>query len=171
MKRKEFLRLGALAGLGALLPARTANAAPGDVLDYVEITANVNVSQTLAQGCTTIITGNPIAFDGSTNIKIEFYAQVVQIPPNYYDFNLGVWDETNTLIDLLIGRSHSSSGYLDVEGYAAIYPPLFPAGTKTFTIKAYRSPGSPSSPSAIVAAGPHGSPDFPPAYYRVTVAP
>lgn len=134
-------------------------------LDYVEITSNVDVTHTEASA-DTILTGNQITLDGATRIQVEFYAQVIEIPSGYYDFNLGLYDN-GTLTRLLVGMFHNTSNALDVTGYGLCY--LTPSsGDHTYSIRAYRSSGS--SGTAIVAAGDGVGDDFPPAFYRVTVA-
>lgn len=139
-----------------------------DELDYVEITANVNVTHPEASA-DLVLTGNPLMFDGATRVRVEFYSQVIEIPAGYYDFNLGLYDN-GTLTRLLVGRFHNGNvnSPEDVEAYGVCY--ITPtAGDHTFTIKAYKSPGS-GSTAAIVAAGDGVGDDFPPAFYRVTVA-
>lgn len=135
------------------------------LLDYAQITANVNVTHTEASA-DTILTGNPLTFDGATLVKVEFYAQVVEIPAGYYDFNLGLWDN-GTLTRLLVGRFHNANvnSPEDVEAYGCCY--LTPsAGSHTYAIRAYRSSGSPPTAS-IVAAGDGVGDNFPPAFYSV----
>lgn len=132
-------------------------------LDYVEVTANVNVARVEASA-DVVLTGNTITLDGATRVRVEFYAQVVEIPNNHYDFNLGLWDN-GTLTRLLVGMYSSSAGVLDQTAYGVCY--LTPAaGEHTYSIRAYRSPGS--SGTAIVAAGNGVGDNFPPAFYRVT---
>ena len=139
----------------------------GTELDYVEITSNVNVTQ-LKTAPAVVIQGNPITLDGLTRIRVEFFSQVVEIPAGYYDFNLGLY-ENGAPVRLFVGRTHDGSGVLDVEGNGVCY--ITPtAGTHTYQIAAYRSPGSPSSPPAIIAAGDGVNSPFPPTFYRVTVA-
>ncbi len=140
----------------------------GDELDYIEITANINVTHVEA-AADIVLTGTAIALDGATRIKVEFYSQVIEIPAGYYDFNLGLWDN-GTLTRLLVGRFHNANvnSPEDVEAYGSCF--LTPSsGSHVFSIRAYRSSGSPSSPAAIVAAGDGIGDDFPPAWYRVTV--
>lgn len=141
---------------------------PGTELDYAQITANVNVTHT-DTAPDLVLTGNQLTFDGVTRIRVEFYAQVVEIPSGYYDFNLGLWDN-GVLTRLLVGRFHNGNVNSpdDVEAYGLCYiTPV--AGPHTFSIRAYRSPSQVSGP-AIVAAGDGVGDNFPPAFYRVTVA-
>lgn len=143
--------------------------APGTELDYVEITANVNVTHVEASA-DTVLTGNAITFDGLTRVRVEFYSQVVEIPAGYYDLNIGLWDN-GTLTRLLVGRFHNANvnSAEDVEAYGVCY--LTPSsGSHTFSIRGYRSSGTQGTTAAIVAAGDGSSDDFPPAFYRVTVA-
>lgn len=134
-------------------------------LDYVEFTSSVNVSHVEASA-DTILTGTPLTFDGVTRIRVEFYCQVIEIPNSHYDFNLGLYDN-GTLTRLLVGMFSSNAGTLDVTGYGVCY--LTPAaGSHTYSIRAYRSAGS--SGTAIVAAGNGVGDNFPPGFYRVTVA-
>lgn len=53
--------------------AATANAWASRELDYVAPTSTVSVIATAAASATTIITGNAVAYDGSTAIIIEFF--------------------------------------------------------------------------------------------------
>lgn len=133
-------------------------------LDYVEFSANVNVTHT-EETADTILTGNPITLDGLTRVRVEFYCQAVEIPAGYYDFNLGLWDN-GTLTRLLVGRFHNANVNSpdDVEAYGVCYLTP-PAGVHTYSIRAYRSPGSHGA--AIVAAGDGVGDNFPPGFYRV----
>ena len=139
----------------------------GETLDYKEhADGNVNVTRTLAQGADLVVAGAPVTLDGLTEIEIEFYCQVVELPRNQYDFNLGVF-ENGQPVRLLVGRFSSGAGTWDVEAYGKCY--LIPAaGEHSYEIRAYRSPGS--SGTAIVAAGDGQGTNFPPAFYRVKVA-
>ena len=141
---------------------------PGTELDYVEFTANVNVTH-LETSADTVLTGNQLTFDGTTRVRVEFYCQVIEIPAGYYDLNVGLWDN-GTLTRLLCGRFHNANVNSpdDVEAYGVCY--LTPsAGEHTYTIRAYKSPGS-GTTAAIVAAGNGVGDNFPPGFYRVTVA-
>lgn len=134
-------------------------------LDYVEITASVNVSG-LATAPTTILTGNPVAYDGATQVKVEWYAQVVELPATYFDLNIGLY-ESGSVVTLLFGASHNESHVLDWTAYGAgFFTPS--AGSHTYTVAGFKSPGS-GSGSAIVAASARGG-DYAPSWYRITAA-
>lgn len=138
-------------------------------LAYAETTASVTVTHTLAQA-DTVVTAGPFTLTDDTRVRCEFFAQVVEIPAGYYDLNLGVFDGT-ALLRLIVGRFHNQNVNSpdDVEAYAAVYLTLA-AGTHNLAVKGYRSPGSPVTPGAIVAAGDGAGTDFPPCYLAVTVA-
>lgn len=134
-------------------------------LDYVERTSNVLVSG-LAASPTTILTGNALTFDGSTRVKVEWYCQVVELPAGYFDLNVGLY-ESGALVVRLFGAFHDQANAFDWTAYGAAF--LTPsAGTHSYTIAGYRSPGS--SGSAIIAASGATGGNFAPSWYRVTVA-
>lgn len=133
-------------------------------LDYAEIAANVNVGG-LAASPTAILTGNPVTYDGATRVKVEWYAQVVELPGGYFDLNIGLY-ESGSLVCRLVGAFHDQTNAFDWTGYGATF--LTPtAGSHTYTVAGYRSPGS--SGSAIVAASARGG-GFAPSWYRITTA-
>jgi hypothetical protein len=114
-----------------------------------------------------VIQGNTKSYDGATQVRATFYCQVLDLPSGYYDLNGGLYDENGHLVSLMFGCSHhDTSGHLDWTMTGSIFftPP---AGSHTYAIKAYRSPGSPVSPGAIIAADVLGGPDFAPAYLLI----
>ena len=136
----------------------------GTELDYVERTSNVLVSGLIASP-TTILTGNPVTYDGTTRVKVEWYAQVIELPGNYFDLNIGLYEGTTQEL-LLVGCFHNQGNPFDWTGYGAGF--LTPsAGSHTFTVAGFKSSGS--SGSAIVAASPAGG-DYAPCWYRLSVA-
>lgn len=137
---------------------------PGTELDYVEITATVNVSG-LEAAPTAIVDGNAVTYDGLTRVKVEWYAQVVELPAGYYDLNIGLY-EAGTVVTLLFGAFHNETHALDWTAYGSgFFTPT--AGSHTYTVAGFRSPGS--SGSAIVAASAQGG-DYAPSWYRLTEA-
>src|ERR1044071_10122291 len=57
-------------------PATPRGLLPGDELDYVERTTNLTVTATSDATAQSFIDCNALTFDGSTKVKIEFYAPI-----------------------------------------------------------------------------------------------
>jgi hypothetical protein len=57
-----------------IVPANLAKLMPGYQYDYVAITTNATSTQTVEASADTIITGNSVTFDGSTQVRVVFSA-------------------------------------------------------------------------------------------------
>lgn len=53
----------------------------GAELDYVEITASVNITASTVAGANTLITGNAVAFGGVASVIAEYFTPMVQLDP------------------------------------------------------------------------------------------
>lgn len=149
--------------IGSAGSAAAAVYPPGYEFDYVQITAPVTTTSSVDA-----ITGNAVTYDGSTRIKIEFYAVTVysssasqgQPTVNLYEgaTDLGVLQANPYL--------GTSTAELDVPGYGVRF--LTPsAGAHTYKLKLVRAG---SSGTVGVAAGAGGTATHVPAFMRITKA-
>ncbi len=137
---------------------------PGFELDYVEKTTGTTITATADgnSGGTAVIDGNAVTYDGSTRIKIEFYAISLEISaPNALFVNL--YDGTTDLGRMLV-MSIPGTGTVDASAYGARF--LTPSNAAhTYHIRAWKTAGT-----AVVVAGAGGASTNMPAWYRITVA-
>ena len=129
--------------------------APGTELDYAQRVTNVTFTVE-----TDIVVGNPVVYDGSTRIKLEFLAGAVDniagVITRFYDATTAlnrVGDQRTSQVDIMI--------------YAALF--LVPsAGSHTF--KTTLTPVS--SGTTVVNAGAlsGGASTYAPVWMRITVA-
>lgn len=134
----------------------------GQVLDYVEITSNVSV--TGSEGAeTTVITGNPVTYDGETEVEIEFFSPTLlpaasaSAAVRLYLFdggtNLGRLGDTTT-------PSATAERVGPVVGRRILTPSV---GSHTYSVKAATTTGT-----ATVGAGAGGlASAFLPAYMQI----
>lgn len=125
-------------------------------IDYVQATSNVNVTGTTASGATTVITGNAHSYDGSTRIKIEFFAPTCTPGSQFTDVT--VWDgstDLGVIIDTV--SEHQIYGVV-------FYTPS--SGSHTFTIRAFKGSGT----STIYGGSGGTSGQYLPMWYRITTA-
>jgi len=143
---------------GAVL---TSAAGGGAKLDYAELTSNFTVTATSAATATACITGNPVSYDGATEVSIEVFLPTAEISTtaavvfDLYDgpTDLGIIAQTypqassGSSGDTLIGRRWLTPS----------------AGSHTYSIRAWKSGGT-----ATVYAGAGGAGAYLPAYMRIT---
>lgn len=128
--------------------------------DYVEITSNVTVSATTEAGSTTVITGNAVSYNGSTRVKIEFFAPLVDarqfVVCTLWDgsTDLGWISQTESNNSTTMGGPHYGVRYLTPSN-----------ASHTYSIKAYRG-----ATAGTVFAGSGGAGNPLPAYMRITKA-
>lgn len=129
-------------------------------LDYVQITSNVAISATTEAGSDTVITGNAVAYDGSTRICIEFFAPLVDARQFVV---VSLWDGSSEL---------GWFGQWEGNNATTMGPPMLcrrfltpSAATHTYSVRAYRG-----ATAATVFAGAGGTATTLPAYLRITQA-
>lgn len=135
----------------------------GKQYDYVQITSNVVVSgSSVAQ--ITVITGTSVTYDGSTRVRLEFYAPIVEAgAASAASVTIELWDGGTDLCDLG-GVTTPAAAVMDAPFYACIF--LTPtAAAHQYIIKAFRS-----NANGLVAAGTGTGTGFAPAFLRITKA-
>lgn len=141
---------------------------PGYEFDYAEITGAVTITATTdgnSQG-TAVIDGNAVTYDGSTRVKIEFYAPYVSVLTSNQNIVVNLYDGTTDLgrlsnIDAITGTNTQVNTV-----FAARF--LTPtAAAHTYHIRAWKTT---SGTTAVVGAGAGGASAYMPAYYRITKA-
>lgn len=143
----------------------------GSELDYAQITApSANITTTTEATATSIISGNSITYDGTTKVKIEFWA------PEVSGNNTS---SSPAILTLVILRDTTVIGQIKKElsggGWAAdpLNAEVFDtpsAGAHVYSVKAFVNTTTGVSHSAVVNAGAGGSGNFTPAFLRVTRA-
>ena len=129
--------------------------------DYVERTTQLAVAATTPAGADTWITGGAVVYDGSTRIKVEAFAPLV----NARQFiQIQLWDGATDL-GCIAGMSSGNTADVGVNGYGCRY--LTPsAASHTYTLKAYRG-----GTSGTIYAGSGGTAgEMLPAFLRITKA-
>lgn len=130
--------------------------------DYVQVTSNLTITATSTASANTFITGNPVAFDGSTRIIVECWVGLGQITSTHFLF-LNLWDNSTDLG--YFTNLSSSSGTLTT---GPLYGKRFltPSnGVHTYTIRASKSAGT-----ATLYANTGIVDTTAPAWYRITKA-
>ncbi len=134
-------------------------------LDYVEITAGVNITATTDATATAIIDGNAISFNGSTRAKVEFWCLAVTL--------VAAQEAVFVLYDGAtdLGRIGAATNQGSATGdFGPIYCVRFltPSNAShTFHLKAWKV--SAGTAPAIQAGNSGAGVNFP-AWYRVTTA-
>lgn len=128
---------------------------PGYEFDYVQITAGVNVTANTVTG-TDIVVGNAVTYDGSTRVKVEFFAYRIQKGTTFTICNLK--DGTTDIGRITYSITDSGVGY----GVRYLTPS---AAAHTYKITGFVDAGT-----GVVYAGAAGSADYMPAFIRITKA-
>lgn len=138
---------------------------PGFEIAYAELTSHVTVSATSEASPTNVVSAGAVTFDGSTRVKIEFFAPRVDIANTGGAFVIvNLWDDTTT--DL--GRicvAQTQSLFLPLYGVRFLTPA---AATKTYRIRAWRVNGD-AVITASTGGGGAGLEEVP-AFIRITKA-
>ena len=131
-------------------------------LSYVEFTAPVNVTATTEATANTIVTGGAIAYDGSTVVRIEFFAPNANVDAG------GVHDLWLVLYD-----GASSIGFLGIMSSLGVGYQFIPMNlsrrltpsnaSHTYSVRAYVDYGT-----GNVGAGAGGVGNSMPGFIRVT---
>lgn len=133
--------------------------ARADALDYVQITAPVNLAAASEGAADTIITGTSVAYD-NVRKRVEFWC------PSVDNESAGV------IVNIIILRGATVLGVARVENSDRVnvdhktefFDPTPTAGTYAYVVKAFSS----SAGAGIVNAGTGGSAQLFPAFLRVT---
>lgn len=135
---------------------------PGYEFDYVERTTSLSVSATTEAGADSWIDGNSVTYDGSTRIKIEFWAVAIDLSNNGVLFAL--YDGSTDLGRLIDIRMLGSGLSGDVSAYGVRF--LTPsAAAHTYHIKVFKTSGT-----VTINAGAGGTNTYFPNWYRITKA-
>lgn len=145
--------------------AVAALALPGAELDYAQITSAVSPTATSEATANVVVTGNPVTYDGSTPVMIEFVAD--QARPSSAgagrDLQIFLYDGSSSIGFL---------GYMNVPATGAMPVPICcrrrltpSAGEHTYSVRAAVSAGT-----GLISAGAGGAGAEQPAYLRITRA-
>jgi hypothetical protein len=139
---------------------------PGYEIDYVAITSPVNITATSEATADTIVTGNAIAYDGSTAVNLEFFCPYyTAIASAARDHLLTLYDGASS-IGFMALMSWPSSASSQRPGPVRTVVRFTPsAATHTYSIRGYVSAAGTGVVGA--GAGPAASTHMP-AYIRIT---
>lgn len=114
---------------------------PGYEYDYVAITSAVSVTGTSAAGATTAITGNAVAYDGSTRVKVEVSSPFIEAPAVLNaSIVVNLWDGSTDLGRIGI-LTAPAAGQCRAPLRAAIF--LTPSNAShTYTVKTWVTSGT-----------------------------
>lgn len=143
------------------MPEEPEGGGGGGELDYVQITSPVSVTATSEATANTVITANPVAFDGSTDVEIEVCS------PQWYgpatataDIQLALYDGSSSTGMIASMRSETTSRAVNTLSAKCRVTPT--AGTHTFSARGWCTAGS-----GAVQAGAGGSGNMRPAFMRI----
>lgn len=138
---------------------------PGYEIDYVEITTNATATATTEGTANTLISGNAIAYDGSTRVKIEcWFPWVVPASGTVHNANLILYDGSSSIGAIDLASWNPSNPVRSVPVYGVRY--LTPsAATHTYSVRGYVDSGT-----ATWVCGTGGSANVVPAFLRITKA-
>jgi hypothetical protein len=138
--------------------AATANSWASRELDYVQKTTNTTLSATSAATANTIVTGNAVAFDGSTAAEIVFSCPTTDRSGGATLIALWLYDGSSEVGALYYSVAATTARV----GIYASYRLTPSNASHTYSIR-----GSVNASSADINAGAAGSGNFMPCYIRI----
>ncbi len=146
---------------GWTTPSGSADLA-GKELDYVQITSNVNVTATTEATANTIVTGSSVAYDGSTVVMVEFWANHSGPAAGANDIRFWLYDGSSS-IGFMGYQQADGSGQIQYGTMHAMRRITPSNASHTYSVRA-----SVSGSTGVVAAGAGGSGNVAPAFIRIT---
>jgi hypothetical protein len=142
---------------------------PGAQLDYVQSTTDLTVTASTAATSQVFIQGNPIAFDGATRIRIEYFVAAAYLDPGGDQPYSLVGELFDGLTDIgTITQNNNHSDLPTVNPQYGTYVTTPSAGTHTYAITYWLSPSA-TILAQLLCHGGAGA--YLPAYYRITANP
>jgi hypothetical protein len=138
--------------------AATANSWASRELDYVQKTTNTTLSATSAATANTIVTGNAVAYDGSTAVEIVFSCPTTDRSGGATLIALWQYDGSSEVGALYYSVAATTARV----GIYASYRLTPSNASHTYSIR-----GSVNASSADINAGAAGSGNFMPCYIRI----
>lgn len=134
----------------------------GTVLDYAERTTNLNITETVEANATVVVSGNPVTYDGTTTVTIEFDCASVR-PPQVAAEVLAFWlfDGSTSLGRIGATQATTTIGQYEPKNLKRKLTPS--AGSHTYSIRATVTSGT-----AQLLAGTGGVGNDVPAFIRIT---
>lgn len=133
---------------------------PGYEFDYVEKTSNSSITATSAATANTLVTGAAITYDGSTIIKVEFYANSMNNPANVVLRVILV--DGSTVVGELAALFGAASIYVPCNGSVRFTPTN---ASHTYSVRAWVDASG--TGNIIAGAGGTGTSPYP-MYMRIT---
>lgn len=134
---------------------------PGHEFDYAQTTSIVPITATTLGTVDTVITGNAVAYDGSTPVMVEFFCPDAQTPAGAGQYMvMYLFDGASDIGMIAFLYSGNAVNRNPIIGKFRITPS---ASTHTYSIKAYVSAGS-----GYFNCGAAGSDTRVPGFLRIT---
>lgn len=132
-------------------------------LDYVERTTNLTVTATSDATAQAFITGNAVSYNGTTRIKIEIFATLMDITASQA-LTINIYDGSTDLGRLLGIQANAGTGSSNFSAYGARF--LTPSNAShTYSLRAWKTGGT-----GQIFCGAGGTATLLPAWYRITTA-
>jgi len=142
---------------GVTPPVTSHGTTPVALVDYVQITASVNVTSTNKNAPTTVLTGNAITYDGVTSITATFFSPIIEITTPGF-MRLVLWQDATAVGvfgHLGIGAAGPDTA---IPGAMSVhYTPT--AGTHTLSVRGYLSSGTTPAAATVFAGSVGFQPD------------
>lgn len=138
---------------------------PGHEFDYAAITSAVNPTATSEATANTVVTGNAVTYDGSTDVWVEFFSHNSRPATDASGRTMTFWlyDGSSSIGSIgLVGTPAANGSNSVVCARIKITPT---AAAHTYSIRASVSGGT-----GLVGAGAGGAGNASPAYIRITKA-
>lgn len=133
-------------------------------LDYATFTSAVTVTATSEATANTVVTGAGVAYDGSTDVMIEFFSYAVQGPGSNGVISLVLYDGSSSIGTIAqINQPTVAGAFITPVLVARRLTPS--AATHTYSVRAFVNTGSGS-----VYAGSGGVGNAMPGFIRITKA-
>lgn len=162
----ELNRIDSSAVVTNLEPGAASADLAGKELDYVQITSPVSITGTTEGTAQTVVTGTSVAYDGSTIIEIEFYAQYAEVEDASGASLIVLLYDGATVLGRLATITNVAAAALRVP--LCLKRRLTPsAASHSYVIKAYTTV---ASANAAIGAGAGGTGAGLPAFLRITRA-
>lgn len=136
---------------------------PGYEFDYAQITSTITITGTAEGSETTVITGNSVAYDGSTAVNIQFHSGQVIVGNTAADIIVIVLYEDSTFLGRIATVQTPAASAIRVP-VTTILRRTPSNASHTYTVKAYKT----ASAATSVGADTGGTGKLVAAHLRIT---
>jgi hypothetical protein len=113
----------------------------GSELDYVAFTGAVNISATTEGTANTIVTGSSVAYDGSTIVKLEFFAPETFLDAASRQLTIVLYDGSSAIG--VLGRVFGGTGHANARIPITVSRRFTPSNAShTYSIRGFTNAGT-----------------------------